>query len=266
MQASLDTIVNDLKQAASFLPDRNVNRYRGTTYAAYGLLARIYLYMGNFSQAGLYTDMALEAPYQLLDYNNYESSFDFPDSDQNPEILWQRACDDYQVPTFMLYSEDLKTYFNDDDLRYELLTTINSQGLNRVAPTGRANFGITFPELYLNKAEVAARNNEVDTAMSLLNRLRKMRIKTAAYQPLSAASQEDAIMEVLAERRREMAFSGQRWMDMKRLDREGRMQEIKRINPVTGEVITSLAPHSKGYTFQIPVRVRRFNPDMQINE
>lgn len=265
LRATLDTIVNNTVLAAEYLPSSNLNRYRGTQAAAYGLLSRIYLYMADYPNSAKYAELGLKATHQLLNFNNFTSSRGMPVTDLNPEILWQRASEYYGVPTFLLYSDELKTYFNPTDLRYSFLTTTNSKGLNRAAPPGRANFGITFQELYLNVAEAAARDNNVTKAMEIVNKIRKTRIKTADYQDLTAANPQAALVIVLAERRRELAYSGQRWMDMKRLDKEGRMPEVIRLNKKTGETLSTLKPHSKEYTFQIPIRVRRFNPQMEIN-
>jgi hypothetical protein len=145
------------------------------------------------------------------------------------------------------------------------LTASNAKGISRATPPGRPNYGVTFQELYLIIAEAAARDNNPEKAMDLVNKIRQVRIKAASYQPLTAANKEAALIIVLAERRRELAYSGVRWMDMKRLDKEGRMSEVTRIDKKTGEVLASLKPHSKGYTFQIPARVRDFNPKMEIN-
>src|SRR5690606_35483975 len=101
--------------------------------------------------------------------------------------------------------------------------------------------------------------------MDIVNMVRQNRIKTAAYVDQTASSGEEALGLVLAERRRELAFSGLRWFDMKRLDREGRMPEVKRINPDTQEVYAVLTPGSANYTFEIPVRVQLFNPGMELN-
>lgn len=265
LQVTLDTIVNNTLKAAEYLPPNNINRYRGTQAAAYGLLSRVYLYMADYPNAAKYAELGLKASHQLLNYNNYTSIRTLPISDLNSEILWQRASDNYSIPGQLLYSDDLKTYFNASDLRYSLLTITNSKGLNRGTPPGRANFGITFQELYLNAAEAAARDKNVQKAMDIVNKLRKVRIKTANYQDLTASNPEAALVIVLAERRRELAFSGQRWTDMKRLDKDGRMPEVIRLNKKTGAVLATLKPHSKEYTFQIPVRVRKFNPQMEIN-
>jgi hypothetical protein len=264
LKATLDTLVSNVTAAAAMLPTDNINRYRVTKYAAYGLLSRIYLYMADYVNAKKYTDLALQATHALLNYNAYADYTQMPVYDLNPEVLWQRAAVSGS-PVFMLYSANLKTYFNADDLRYIFLTVTNNNGLGRASLPGRYNFGITFPEMYLTKAELLARAGDFTGAMTVVNLLRKNRIKTAVYADQSATSPEDALVKVLAERRRELAYSGLRWFDMKRLDQEGRMPEITRVDPTTGAVLAKLSPHGDNYTFEIPVRVSQFNPSMTLN-
>ncbi|SEW01659.1 RagB/SusD family nutrient uptake outer membrane protein [Chitinophaga arvensicola] len=264
LKATLDAIIADVKAAIEVLPASNLNRYRLTKYAAAGLLSRIYLYMGDFPNAAIYTDKALEATHTLLDYNSYASSYDVPVYDLNPEVLWQRASTG--TPIFMVYSEDLNTYFNSSDLRYSFLAISFGNGkIIRLSFPGEYSFGISFPEMYLTKAELLARNNHPNEAMDIVNMIRKKRIITDDYADQTATSAEDALAKVFAERRRELAFSGLRWFDMKRLDREGRMPEVQRINKETNKVEARLASHSPNYTFEIPVRVQMFNPGMELN-
>lgn len=262
VQAVLDTIIDNLTEAITYLPAANLNRYRATKYAAHGMLSRIYLYMGDYSKAAMHATEALKAPHSFLDYNDYASSFDLPESDVNPEILWQRASEDYTIPGFLLISDDLKSYYKDNDLRYEFFTGTNNDGLYFYGPPGTANFGITFQEMELTRAEVLARQGHTTDAMDIINDLRKYRIISGEYVPLTAVSPDDALSKVLAERRVELAFGGQRWMDMKRLDREGMMPEVKRIDRESGVVRATLPPHSPQYTFEIPARVLQFNPGM----
>ena len=261
----LDGLLNDVLSASTTLPATNVNRYRVTKYIAYGLLSRIYLYMADFNNAKKYAEMALVAPHSLLNYNSFPSDSDFPIYELSPEVLWQRKSVDYTAPTNMLYSEDLKTYFNNDDLRYTFLTFTNNSGLVRGSFPGYYNFGITFPEMELTRAEVMARQGNFNDAMTVVNTLRKNRIKTTAYADQAATSGEDALVKVLAERRRELAFCGLRWFDMKRLDQEGRMPTVTRKNLDTQAIEATLAPHSPQYTFEIPIRVQMFNPGMELN-
>jgi hypothetical protein len=271
VQATLDTILNDVLLAATYLPATNINRYRVTKYAAYGLLSRICLYRADYPNAQKYAEMALAAPHTYLDYNQYASASTLPVTDLNPEILWQRASTDPVAPVganYSQYSDDLKTYFADsaNDLRYTLLSSSNpSTGRYRSSVPGRANVGITFQEMDLTRAEVIARSGDSAGAMAVVNNLRKFRIRTAGYTMLTASSTGDALLKVLAERRRELAYGGLRWWDMKRLDRAGEMPPVNRIDMTTGDVDGVLQPHSPAYTFQIPLRVLQFNPDMKKN-
>jgi len=264
LKETFDYILNDVLTAIPSLPATNVNRYRVTSYVAYALLSRIYLYMGDFPNALKYTELVLKGPHSLLDYTTYTNKNQIPVYDLNPEVLWQRGSGGGSAVN-MLYSDDLKGYFNSTDIRYSFLVTSVPRGVLRSSLPGRYTYGIGFPEMYLTKAELLARDGKTSDAMVLVNMLRKKRIKPASYTDQTAATPEEALLKVLAERRRELAFSGIRWFDMKRLDREGRIPEVKRINATTAEVEASLPPHSPNYTFEIPIRVLNFNPGMQRN-
>ncbi|MDR2285354.1 MAG: RagB/SusD family nutrient uptake outer membrane protein [Sphingobacterium sp.] len=261
---TLESIRGDVEAAIADLPQNNINRYRSTKYAAYGLLTRIYLYMANYEEALKYVTLALEGPYRLLDYNEYADNTSVPVYDLNPEVLWQRAAVSGS-PIFMLYSDDLKSYFENNDLRYTFLTLANNSGLGRNSFGGVYNFGITYPEMYLTQAELLARDGKIEQSMAIINNLRKHRILRSAYIDLSATSPDQALELVLMERRRELAYSGLRWFDMKRLDQEGRMPEVKRIHPVTKVVEATLSPKSPHYTFEMPARVKAFNPNIETN-
>lgn len=264
LKVTLELMISDIMKAINSLPETNVNKYRTTKYIAYGLLSRIYLYMADYTNAEKYTDLALSTPHNLLNYNDYSTKFMIPVSDLNPEVLWLRAS--ASGTTFgMVYSDDLKSLFDNSDIRYSFLTFLVNQKLARYGLPGTYNFGISFPELYLTKAELLARAGQFNEAMDIVNNLRLHRIKTAAYQLQSASNSEEALTKVFQERRREMAFCGLRWFDMKRLDHEGRMPVVNRINPENQSTTASLAPHSPQYTFEIPLRVSMFNPEMQLN-
>lgn len=264
VKETLEAMITDLKTAVEVLPLSNINRTRITKYVAYGVLSRVYLYMADFANSEKYTDLALEAPHSLLDYKNYADTYEVPAYELSPEVLWYRMGVGADGPDNMLYSDDLKTYYSADDIRLEFLTVTSNSGMQRNGFMVFYNFGITFPELYLTRAELLARKGRTNDAMALVNMIRSKRFKTANYSQ-SASTPEEALQKVLAERRREMAYSGMRWFDMKRLDQEGRIPEIKRVNKTTGKVEATLAPHSSNYTFEIPIRVLKFNPGMLKN-
>jgi len=134
-----------------------------------------------------------------------------------------------------------------------------------VSPTLQyVNTGTSVQEMKLMIAEHAARNNELRTALQQLDELRSNRIAPASYTAFASTDQEAVLEQVLLERQHELGFSGLRWFDMRRLDREGRMGTIYRYD-ATGKVIATLEPHSNRYTLQIPLQVLSFNPGMSQN-
>lgn len=269
VQVTLDSMINGVTRSIPALPLTNIVRHRATKYAAYGLLARIYLYMHNFDEAGKYAGLALTGPHTLLNYNNYAKVGDFPSMDVHPEVLLQRGSLDYMLPGNAKVQKELKDLYEPSDLRGTLLyreVPVGSGYYFYNESPGWFSFGSTYPEMYLTKAEALARKDQPAAAMDVLNMLRRNRIVTANYIPLSATDKEDALKKILLDRRKELAFRGQRWMDMKRLDQEGRMPRVERKVRGTGVVKATLEPKSKQYVFQIPARVQQFNPGMQLND
>lgn len=262
VQATFDTIITNLITAAGYLPVTNVSNSRINKYAAYGLLSRVYLYMQDFTNAGLYAGKALEGAHSFVDYNDYFVPF----SEENPEILWHRLPNDIAAIFYITYSNNLIDQYEEDDLRKELLA-VDYFGIGEYYWGGMdyGSFGISFPEIYLTQAEAMVHNNNIAGAMDIVNLIRVNRIADYAYEPIEASSKEEALEIVLKERRVELALRGTRWMDMKRLDAQGKMPAVTRTDINTGEVLETLAPKSTHYTFEIPSRVLMLNPNMERN-
>ncbi|WP_083937708.1 RagB/SusD family nutrient uptake outer membrane protein [Hymenobacter aerophilus] len=259
VQTMLDTLRQNLLRAAAVLPPTNVNRARVTKYVAYGMLARISLYMQDYAGAKTYAENALQAPHQLNDYNE----FNIPVDSEDPEILWLRQADDIGGLFFLNYSPDLLALYEPDDLRPQLLSLDIGSGF----VYGRFDYGIhgiSFAEMLLIRAEALARAGQAAQALAVLEELREKRIDAFSYEPLEVGTGPEALATVLLERRRELPFRGTRWQDMKRLDAQGRMPAVQRLGP-EGQVLETLPPRSPRYTFEIPARVLRFNPGMVRN-
>ncbi len=71
------------------------------------------------------------------------------------------------------------------------------------------------------RAESAARMNDISTALMSLNTLMENRYKKNEFTPFEASSPQEALQLILKERRKELIFRGLRWMDIKRLNKEG---------------------------------------------
>jgi hypothetical protein len=126
--------------------------------------------------------------------------------------------------------------------------------------------GPSVAEMMLIKAEYEAREGNKDTAMSILNTLRKARIDASVYTAnMTASSKDDAIKKVLQERRRELCFT-MRWYDLKRLNANDYAaddvtvtRQYYEYNPAAGMVLMdkgvktfTLEPNSRHYAIPIP--------------
>ncbi len=265
LQSFTDELIKMVKNAVPDLPATNINLTRITKNMAYGMLSRIYLYLGDYTNSLNYANLVLADPAAiLLNYNNYASLTTFPRTNVNPEELMYR----YSVASAFQYSTDLLGKFDvAKDLRIILFSKVASNirtyspGSSSIIP----NYGISYAEIYLNKAECLARSGDITNALDIVNNtIRKNRFSPSNYTPLTATTTDQAINAVLDERRRELAFKGIRWSDMKRFDKEGRMPVITRLSS-TGALLATLNPHDKNYTFQIPLMVQSFNPTMPLN-
>ncbi|RAV30640.1 RagB/SusD family nutrient uptake outer membrane protein [Sinomicrobium soli] len=268
LKECFDLMTYDLKQAMEWLPETHNNRWRVTRYVAAGVLARIYTYTGQYEEADTYATIALQSPQtnKILDYNAMEVE-DFPDLEVNSERLWiDNTPSNYSD---CLYSYDLLEYFQEGDSRIRLFTRIDEEtGITIRDDADIRSFGISYPEMYLVRAEYLARSGEVNPAMEIVNMLREFRIPEGAPgRELTATNAEEALEMVLAERRRELVFRGTRWMDMKRLDLEGRMPAVHRyVNNDPGDnLIRTLEPGSADYTFEIPMKVLSMNTNIKPN-
>ena len=271
-------IQSDLQAALPNLPAQpKGNAFRASKAAGYGILAKMYLYMGNYAEALKAANAVLEMNNSLLDLKKYavvkpQSSIgrtNVPQDIDNPENIYIKfAPYVYGLSSKVFGSDELISLFSEDDMRLQVYFTKNFRNIPTDkyvwAPYLRANLAVSSPEIYLIAAECEAREGSVERAMSLINKLRDNRIKNNT--PLVAIDRSDALQKVLEERRRELAMSGMvRYIDLKRLNQES--QFAKTITHVTGEGMFSLEPNSPLYVLPIPAKVMRFNKNsMKQNE
>ncbi|WP_316818781.1 RagB/SusD family nutrient uptake outer membrane protein [Pedobacter nyackensis] len=264
LQACYDQLIKDVVNAIPDLPEENLNNTRVTKSAAYGMLTRIYMSMGDYVNASKYADLVLGSDKAtILNYNNYVGG-KLPATNSNAEELWVKYCNN---SSFRYSDELLSQYDRANDLRITFLATTKADGIYYGSQTYNPNRGITYAEIYLDKAECLARAGDFNGALDIVNNtIRKNRFTPSKYTPLAATNTETGIKAVLEERRRELAFKGLRWIDMKRLDKDGRMPAVKRVAKDGTTVLATLMPGSLAYTFQIPLMVQSFNADMPLNK
>ena len=271
-------ILSDLQTALPNLPAQaKGNAFRASKAAGYGVLAKMYLYMGNYAEALKAANEVLEINNSLLDLKKYalvkpQSSIgrtNVPQDIDNPENIYIKfAPYVYGLSSKVFGSDELISLFSEDDMRLQIYFTKNFRNIPTDkyvwAPYLRANLAVSSPEIYLIAAECEAREGSVERAMSLINKLRDNRIKNNT--PLVTTDRNDALQKVLEERRRELAMSGMvRYIDLKRLNQGS--QFAKTVTHVTSEGTFTLEPNSPLYVLPIPAKVMRFNKNsMQQNE
>jgi hypothetical protein len=248
-------IVSDLKSGIPLLPAIPAHQIRASKPAAYALLSRVYLAMGKYNQAGLYADSSLKIVSTLIDYNKVSISAAFPFAQFNAEVIREAKT---PVPAPLNNSvaridSQLYAAYAPNDLRKKLFfkTSTNGTFVFKGSYEGSRNLfsGIATDEVYLIRAECYARAGKVNEAMSDLNTLLVNRYKTGTFVPLSASNSGTALNYILLERRKELLMRGLRWMDLKRLNREG--MNIRLTRQVAGQTYT-LLPNDLRYALPIP--------------
>lgn len=257
VQETYQQIIADLKEASGLLPQKVKFATRPNIAAAYGALARTYLAMRDYSNAGLYADSALKQYSTLMDYNLTAPPF----KRFNPETIYYSHLMYSTAISGSLPRIDTVLYrsYSDNDLRKSHFFQANDDGSYRFRGSYDGDYadylafdGITTDEIYLIRAECAARQNNITAAMGDLNALLEKRWKAGSFVPFTAANTADALAKVLAERRKELVFRGLRWSDLRRFNLEAANITLKR--QVGGSTYT-LPPNDLRWVMLIPREV-----------
>jgi tetratricopeptide (TPR) repeat protein len=254
-------VLADLRAARGLLPSSTLYKSRPSAVAAQALLARVCLSMEDYAQAGRYADSALTAYSTLIDYNTLSKTATrpFPRAlpDGNAEVIFYSALLSYSfrdssAPTWI--DPGLYGSYDANDLRKVLfcrqITPGNYRFKGNYAGTLLDFSGLATDELYLMSAECRARAGDVAGAMTRLNTLLAARWVSGTFVPYTAADGEEALRQVLAERRKELPGRGLRWGDLRRLNSDPRFAvELTR---TVGDAVFTLPPGSPRYTYPIP--------------
>ncbi len=254
VQQSYDQIIKDLKEAIPLLPVKAISVIRPSKPVAYGLLARVFNTMRNYEQAGLYADSSLKIYNQLIDYNTLDSLDIYPIMPQNAEVLLDCGAA-LPEPLDMgkaKIQQSLFESYTSNDLRKSIFFSDNGDGTMGFRGTYLGSYGLfvglATDELYLIRAESFARQNKVQEAMNDLNTLIVKRFKAGTFVPHLTNDYSEALNLILEERRKELLMRGIRWMDIKRLNKEG--FDINLYRTINGQLYS--LPNSDG-RFALPI-------------
>ncbi len=263
VQQTYDQIINDLLTAKDLLSVTSVYKTRPCKPAAFALLARVYLAKRDYTNAGIYADSCLQLSHALLDYNSFSTSATLPFPIFNSEVIFHEtmsAIPNVKSPYCMIDTL-LYASYTGNDLRKQLFFGVNTTGsanydLNSFYFKGMYNndvgpfSGLAVDEMYLIRAECFARAGYTNAAMTDLNTLLKTRWKPNTFVNYTATDANDALKQILTERKKELLLRGLRWTDLRRLNKEPRFAVT--LTRTFKGVTYTLSPNSYQYTFPIP--------------
>lgn len=260
IKETYDRIISDLKESVNMLPIDQVQVTRPSKPAAYGLLARAYLSMRQYDSCRKYADLCLQLKNSLMDYNNpaspdFVNAASYPPFIQfNSEVLFESIIPNPAPLIDGTAKIDTNLYhsYSTDDLRK--IAFFNDNGDGTYGFKGHytlAQFGgIATDEIYLMRAECYARTGKITEAITDLNTLMVKRWSNAVpYPAFTATDANDALNKILLERRKELLMRGLRWMDIKRLNKEGANINLNRL--INGQAYI-LSPNDLRFALPIP--------------
>ena len=84
---AFELILGDLETALPLLPEKTALPTQPSRYGGYALLARIYLYLGDYGKAAKSAEQILGGSFELMDYSELNKDLAFPVSGFNSEVV-----------------------------------------------------------------------------------------------------------------------------------------------------------------------------------
>jgi starch-binding outer membrane protein, SusD/RagB family len=306
VQEVYDFILGDLTESIPNLPVTIRSRIRMGRTAAELLLGKVYVFMGKFDTAKPYLEAALTdlattgSGTTLTNMGLYDLNVTMVSGGTwgwNPTTTATTSFNG--VPVQQYYTEYIvcrsagnawsfnanectmspqaAQLFTSSDKRLNFFTTKPygvttayplAGALRRNGPTTLQN-GLTIPELYLLRAEVAARLGDTTTAIASLKTLRVKRMSATDANAIPVGmTRLQLIQFVLNERLREFAMQGYRWFDMRRLSVDPLFSSATythRLYNTSGVLSSTYTLRPERFTLQLPSVVIAQNPEMENN-
>lgn len=248
-------VLTDLKKSSGFLLTSDVDKLRPNKAAAFGMLARVTLSMRKYNEAKLYTDSCIRIQKELLDFNNIPfKSTGYCIPLFNKEVLFHSELGYYRATSGdnLNVAPDLYASYSIKDLRRSLYFR-EAGDLVKFRGSfsgGRPLFGgIALGEVYLTRAECSARLGIPNEATEVLEYFMLHRY-TEVDIPASLDG-TDLIEFIKEERRKELAFRGIRWTDIRRYNMEEAHEHVFQRREMEG-VGYEIEPNSSRYMLTIP--------------
>jgi hypothetical protein len=216
-----DKILSDFSKGLNLINEDIVSPYYINKYSAKALLARVYLYMENWTGANeLASEIIESGMYSLLSNEEYVESWKLDHTQESIFSIVNTDTDNSKYSSISLYyifkrflaTNDLYNSFDDGDVRKSLISS------NKVLKYTSFGFDDNIPvvrlsELYLIKAEALAELGDDEGARDAVNVIHLRANPDAEPYTESGEELKDIIQD---ERRKELMFEGHRLFDLTR--------------------------------------------------
>jgi hypothetical protein len=267
-------MVNDLKKAQEMLTPGyvTIEKNRPNRHTATALLCRVYLFMGDWTNAEAQAnDIISSGAYsmtgntaQVFQKNSSETIWQLPpvDPGRNTWLAYYFIPGAQTMPTYPLTKTFLSSFENNDKrfenwvgkktLLGDSLYYPKKYSLVVAPPVSEHYIVLRLAEIYLIRAEARARLNKVPEARADMNIIR-----TRAGLAASTSTDRDTILNEISKERRIELFCewGDRWFDLKRTGKI--TQVLGALKPQTWQNSDTLYP--------IPLNQILLNPNLTQN-
>lgn len=222
-----EQILTDMKEASDLLQiidQATAVKYRFSRRAYEAFEARLRLYRGEWELAVKAADRGLAINADLEDLKDASSKL--PNDFESKEMIqaWEEVGKP-NVSGSTFISPVLLAKYEEGDLRFARYfeKRWDDNIVSKKGGNNRLNVTFRNAELYLIKAEAAARLGKPTQAKQELTTLLKNRLTAAAFAAaqtkLLTITDKDLISFIIEERAKEFALEGLRWYDLKRTTR-----------------------------------------------
>lgn len=280
--AVYDQIITDLKTAENLLKPAKKNGYFNQA-AAQALLAKIYLYKEDWENAEVYASKVIDAGlYSLVSTTNYEGSWANKFTTESIFEIGFSAADNNSANSIgyltepgaygeLLATEDLYNQYTDTDVRRTLIqkgvraTAENPAYIIRKYPNGITSRDdnvkvLRLAEVYLIRAEARAEQARAGNAAKAAGANADLNIVVKRADPDAEAVDLSGVAlvdRIILERRKELAFEGNRLFDVNR--KKHALRHIASDSETTYEY-----PNNR-FIMPIPYSERNANPNISQN-
>lgn len=212
-------VVNDLKEAATLMDPLPIMRkdFHINQPAIHILLSRVFLYMENWKESVAEANKVFEQGGKLIDMVPLETKSGTWLNYNNPEVEWVFGGNTQpDQNTFVPAVKFLSTY-DSKDARFRVGFSAANTGEQLVSKLPSGNDlaqTLRSSEALLNRAEASVQLDDLGTALKDLNDLRRKRIQ--GYVDENITDKATLLQAVRDERRKEFAYEGFRWFDLRR--------------------------------------------------